>query len=188
MNGYGAQGMWEPLERVLVRPPLDSDTGHVDRYGWRAAPDPAFDRLWARVAEHNTWLIGVRDREFLAWRFGAEPGKRHRYYVLEARAAGELDGYAVCERADTVLHVRDLLAATPAALTRLLARLMAAAYREGVESVSLEFCDAAPVRAALLAAGMSPRDARAVHASIAPARADALGACAWYLTCADEDA
>ena len=48
MNGYGAQGMWEPLERVLVRPPLDSDTGHVYRYGWRAAPDPSAVR-----AEHE---------------------------------------------------------------------------------------------------------------------------------------
>jgi N-dimethylarginine dimethylaminohydrolase len=40
--------MWGTLERVLVRRPLAADTGHVERYGWRGAPDPA-----AAAAEHE---------------------------------------------------------------------------------------------------------------------------------------
>ena len=40
--------MWGDLERVLVRPPLASDTGHVERYGWRGVPDVA-----AAQAEHE---------------------------------------------------------------------------------------------------------------------------------------
>ena len=40
--------MWGDLERVLVRPPLPEDTGHVERYGWRGVPDAA-----AAAAEHE---------------------------------------------------------------------------------------------------------------------------------------
>ncbi len=40
--------MWGDLERVLVRPPLAADRSHVERYGWRGAPDPA-----AAAAEHE---------------------------------------------------------------------------------------------------------------------------------------
>jgi dimethylargininase len=39
--GYGSQAMWGDLERVLVRPPLPEDTGHIEHYGWRGVPDAA---------------------------------------------------------------------------------------------------------------------------------------------------
>ena len=48
MSGYGSQAMWGELERVLVRPPLASDTGHVERYGWRGVPEVA-----ASTSEHE---------------------------------------------------------------------------------------------------------------------------------------
>jgi hypothetical protein len=48
VSAYGSQSMSGALERVLVRPPLPSDTGHVERYGWRGVPDPA-----AAAAEHE---------------------------------------------------------------------------------------------------------------------------------------
>ena len=48
VTGYGCQAMWGDLERVLVRPPLPADDGHVERYGWRGVPDHA-----AAQAEHE---------------------------------------------------------------------------------------------------------------------------------------
>ncbi len=156
---------------------------------WLDTPDARFDRLWARVAAANETLIGERDQAFLAWRFGAEPGKTYRIFAL-ATSDGEIDGYAVCERVGDVLHVRDVLASSAPApmLPRLLAHLMHAARRDGVASVSLEFCGATQVRDALVRAGMQPRDARPVYAMCAPAFAERVAAQAWYLTCADEDA
>ena len=70
--------MWGNLERVLVRPPLPTDMGHVERYGWSGVPDAA-----AAAAEHEEL------RELLA-SAGAEvilsehdPGNPDAIYVYD---------------------------------------------------------------------------------------------------------
>ena len=83
--------MWGDLERVLLRPPLPADTGHVERYGWRGVPDAA-----AAAAEHEEL------RELLA-SAGAEvivsehdPGNPDAIYVYDTVLVG--DGGAAAPR------------------------------------------------------------------------------------------
>lgn len=165
-----AIGLW----RALRRPP-------GWRSGWIEQPDGRFTALWAR-AQAGAWLIGCRDREFLAWRF-SQPARRFRFLALESRD-GELHGYAACERIDRVMFVRDFLfdPARPRALLALLAHLQSAARADGCTSVCLEFFGDAAVIAGLAGAGFVRRDGRPLMVSAEPMPAGRP-----FITSADED-
>ncbi len=84
MTGYGCQAMWETLERVLVRPPLPADTGHVERYGWRGAPDVA-----AAAAEHEALrgLLAAAGAEVIVSEH--DPGNPDAIYVYDPVLVGD---------------------------------------------------------------------------------------------------
>jgi hypothetical protein len=162
------------LWRALRRPP-----------GWRASwidqPDGRFTALWNK-ARAGGWLIGRRDREFLAWRF-SQPARRFRFLVLERRG-DVMVGYAACERIDRVMNVRDFLfdPAHPRALLALLTQLQCAARADGCTSVHLEFFGDGAVLADLVRAGFVRRDGRPLFVS-----ATAMPAGEPFITSADED-
>jgi dimethylargininase len=89
VSGYGSQAMWGELERVLVRPPLPADTGHVERYGWRGVPDPA-----AAVAEHEALraLLAAAGAEVIVSEH--DPGNPDAIYVYDPVLVGD-DGAAL---------------------------------------------------------------------------------------------
>ena len=89
MSVYGSQAMWSDLQRVLVRPPLPADTGHVERYGWRGVPDPA-----AAVAEHEAFrdLLAAAGAEVIV--SGHDPGNPDAIYVYDPVLVGD-DGAAL---------------------------------------------------------------------------------------------
>jgi len=70
--------------------------------------DQRFDALWSRVPTTGR-LIGVRDSEFLRWRFLRQPGRTYRTLTVRAPGAAELIGYFVSEMQGNVLSVRDFL-------------------------------------------------------------------------------
>jgi len=55
-KAYGAQSMWAPLRRVLVRPPDAESCAAWRAFGWRAEPDPV--RL---AAEHEAFRALLED-------------------------------------------------------------------------------------------------------------------------------
>jgi GNAT superfamily N-acetyltransferase len=100
-----------------------------------AADAPEWDRLWARLAGKYPVMI-VRDRSYLAWRFGACPTRRYRLYV--AGGEGGAAGLAVT-RVGSVLGMRaglvvDLLVARGAAGRTAGLALLGAAMREFAEA------------------------------------------------------
>ena len=76
--------MWGALERVLVRPPLPADTGHVERYGWRGAPDVA-----AAAAEHEALrgLLAAAGAEVIVSEH--DPGNPDAIYVYDPVLVGD---------------------------------------------------------------------------------------------------
>ncbi|MEO8807376.1 MAG: GNAT family N-acetyltransferase, partial [Burkholderiaceae bacterium] len=155
---------------------------------WVESFDARFDALWAHAKAFNG-VIGVRDAEFLAWRFSAQPG--HQYRTLAMMAPGEtgLAGYAVCEPIGTTLHLRDFLVAPShkSHVHRLIHLLALEAYRQGFFNLSQEFLGPSAWRDSLVAAGMRARDKRMLYASFGPQADAQLGALDWYMTSADED-
>ena len=81
--------MWADLERVLVRPPLPADTGHVERYGWRGVPDRA-----AAATEHEELraLLAAAGAEVIVSEH--DPGNPDAIYVYDPVLVGD-DGAAL---------------------------------------------------------------------------------------------
>ena len=84
MTGYGCQAMWGTLERVLVRPPLPADAGHVERYGWRGVPDKM-----AAQAEHEALraLLEAAGAEVVVSEH--DPGNPDAIYVYDPVLVGD---------------------------------------------------------------------------------------------------
>lgn len=56
--------------------------------------DSVFDEFWGKLA-HKTKLIGVRDSEFLHWKYFRSPYFKYRAYTLQEKNSGELLGYVI---------------------------------------------------------------------------------------------
>jgi hypothetical protein len=156
------------------------------RHAWLDRPDARFDALWQSAAAAGA-MYGVRDREFLAWRFCECPYRRHRFLVLEAED-GRLVAYAACHATEEALHVSDFLCdpAVDGAARSLWLHLASEGYREGHRSLSVNFLGPPRDRNAMSAAGLVERERRPVYASFAGADPAGSGS-SWYLTAADDD-
>jgi dimethylargininase len=134
VSGYGCQAMWGTLERVLVRPPLVSDAGHVERYGWRGAPDHA-----AAAAEHKA-LCAVLEAA------GAEvivsehdPGNPDAIYVYDPVLVGDGGAALLRPGKDVRQGEPDAVVATLAtAGVPVASRMAAPATAEGGDTVWLD--------------------------------------------------
>jgi dimethylargininase len=83
MPRFGSASMTDPLERVLVRPPLAEDAESWRAYGWRAAPDHA-----AAAAEHESFchLLEAAGAEVVVSRH--DPGNPDAIYVYDPVLVG----------------------------------------------------------------------------------------------------
>ena len=84
-------GLWWACARVFeaaVKLSADRRTSVIEV----AAFDDRFDGLWTRAALAHGYLM-VRDRTFLAWRFG--PASGADYTILMTERDGRLDGYCI---------------------------------------------------------------------------------------------
>jgi hypothetical protein len=132
--------------------------------------------------------MGVRDRRFLQWRFCDKPGSVPRIYAIRDRRTRALQMYFVCELDDKYLWVKDCLHVGSAGdLKRGLLMLAAAARRLGANAVSIEVAGDDAVRRALRRAQYVRRSERPFFAVLHPSSADAVKACSWFITRADED-
>jgi hypothetical protein len=155
---------------------------------WNDRPDARYDDLWSRF-DPGMVVTGIRDRAFLAWRFAQRPGHRYRFFALQCAAKDRLAAYAVCERQEQTLHVRDFLAdeAMPGALAQLWLNLVLEAFREGCTSVSAEFLGSARIHRVLADCGFLSRGGSPVHMAVISGRDLPRGPEGWYLTYADID-
>lgn len=155
---------------------------------WVLATDARFDALWQRVRGFDG-LMGVRDAQFLSWRFLSQPGHHYRIFVLTPKGEAGISAYAVCEADGRALRIRDFLVdpSRDDDLRVLMHHLSRQAWREGFASLSLEFLGPRRPRALLAAAGMVERGKRVLYASFAPQDEARVRTLDWYVTSADED-
>jgi hypothetical protein len=166
------------LRAKLLRGGLSGD--------WQAGFDAGFDALWQRCAKHAR-CIGVRDQDFLKWRFGSQPGHEYRVFAVRSRDAATLEAYFVCERNEHTLVVKDLLAAGSGQLYEGLLRLCLAARAAGYGALSVPLLADDANIAALRRAGLVERDSRPFFGLVGESSGDRRAASEWYVTQADED-
>lgn len=103
------------------------------------APEDA-DALWSE-SEHGDEPIGIRNREFLAWRFDANPLVDVRYLAIRTGGERRLRAWFACQVEENVLHVRDYWShdAAGGLSPAYVALLLREADRAGHAAVSVEY-------------------------------------------------
>ena len=149
--------------------------------------DEGFDALW-KAFDKSGQCIGVRNREFLHWRFATRPAGQYEILAIRSRSDDSLRAYFVCERSGTALSVCDCLSiGSENELVEALLRLGVAARGLGLASVDIRIVGRAMIRSALLRAGFSERSSQPFFAVTGSGLASSVAVQDWYLTQADED-
>ena len=115
--------------------------------------DDRFDRLWASVSA-GRMLLGVRDREYLSWRFptGSAQGP-YRIWALLDDAGEELQGYVVFHNIGTRVVVDDILSSDHGDTLTRLTTSFEDMCRDGCQTVAVPYFGNAAVAEALRAQG-----------------------------------
>ena len=155
---------------------------------WQARPDARFNDLWVRSAKPEQ-LMGVRDEQYLSWRFVDCPLAVHAFFTLVSNLDQRLVGYAVCEFEQQTLHVRDFLVDPNVfgASERLWCELAREAFHKGCASLSVEFFGAELLQRELNKAGLAARAQSPLYAAAIDPSSVMLKEAHWYITSADLD-
>ena len=155
---------------------------------WQDRPDARFNDLWERSAKPDQ-LIGVRDDQYLTWRFVDSPFRAHSFLTIVSNLDQRLVGYAACELLHQTLFVSDFLvdANAPAVSSQLWRELAREGFRRGCTSLSTRFLGSAQVQRQLRAAGLVARDKSPLYAAVPDGMPPLLTEPQWYLTGVDLD-
>ncbi len=156
---------------------------------WQDRPDARFNDLWARSGKPDQ-LMGVRDEQYLSWRFVDCPLATNTFFTLVSTLDQRLIGYAVCEFEQQTLHVRDFLVDSNVAgiSERLWCELAREAFHKGCASLSVEFFGAERVHQELNNAGLTARAQSPLYGVHTDQSSAMLRESQMYITCADLDA
>jgi hypothetical protein len=157
----------------------------------RHQADAHFDRLW-EVARQDYPMLGVRNADFVRWRFLSCPERPIDLVTVTRRQTGELAGYAAILRQGMDVHLHDFFAPRISAepFLRLLCALFLA---RGMRSISFRFFGAPWLVACLGRLGFRERaERRDILIDAGPTfSGDHASLCqgeSWFITDADEDA
>lgn len=154
---------------------------------WLSEFDSSFDALWADF-DKSSICIGVRDRAFLSWRFGAQPGRHYRVFAVRRRDDKQLCMYFVCECSERLLSVKDCLnIGSERELKQGLLLLIRAARKLHVNAVQLQLSANSPWQRALRRTRFIRRSERPFFAAFREPAPEQASRYAWYITQADED-
>lgn len=155
--------------------------------GWVHKFDASFDDLWAALDKRNL-CVGVRDREFLQWRFEQQPEHDYRTFVVKRKDSSALLMYFVCEVSKTALRVKDCLhVASDRELRAGLLLLALAGRAMGASSVEIQVAANESFGRALRRAQYLQRSQRPFFAVVGAALRERAARVRWYITQADED-
>lgn len=174
----------DALDRIRIGARLFSSSNYAE---WASDFDETFDTLWDAVDKRGQ-CIGLRNREFLRWRFGKQPGHTFDVLAIRSRRDGSLRAYFVCDRNGEALSVADCLSiGSEDELVQSLLLLGLKARKLGMASVNLRLTGLPAWSRALLRAGFRVRSSQIFFAVMNPSLAAKVAPYPWHLTRADED-
>lgn len=152
---------------------------------WSADAPPDLDALWAGRVAGLACGMGVRDRQYLGWRFSSPDW---RFAVVSGKRDSEPLAYMACRRAGDELLVGDLLLSGDSAdQQRALRAFLRVARKEPVKVIRLDLLAPAGTVQALNAAGFSARGERPCFIVRNAVRCPEPLVTEWWMTKADED-
>ncbi len=96
--------------------------------------DESFDHLWQKASYLHP-LMGIRDRDYLNWRYLQHPTRN--YVIYRAKENGEMRGYIILRKVDLLKFnsavIVDLLALDEAILSALVERGIQHSHQEGAD-------------------------------------------------------
>jgi len=96
----------------------------------------AFDRIWDRMREERTGLIGDRSAAYMRWRYGDNPLSDFRFITCRMRGERDLSGYAVFSvREENKVDVYDLQAFGDDCIAGLTRKLIAIGRAESRQAI-----------------------------------------------------
>lgn len=117
--------------------------------------DPRFDTLW-RVAATRLPIAGERTAAYLDWRFGRDPGAKHKILTL-CDTRGELLAYAIYSTHDATVYLEDFLFFEIRDFDYLLAELLRQARRARAKAVITVYLGSPQVESVLESYGFWKR-------------------------------
>jgi hypothetical protein len=154
---------------------------------WISEFDGSFDELWQSTPRKGV-CMGVRNRQFLQWRFIDGPRGRPLIFSIRHTQSHRLTMYFVCELNEGSLAVKDYLnSGTERELRHGLLLLALASRKLGANAVSVETVCNERVRRALRRAQYVRRSERPFFAVFNESTAGRAAGCEWFITQADED-
>lgn len=176
------------IDRARAR----STRGHAT-LEWLASFDERFNDLWMEARSAHA-IIGVRDGDFLRWRFLERPGTPGEIAALIECRTGRLRAYAVVSCKDEVANIKDVLGRSDADVAALIRMLSSALRRRGLVAASIKFFGSRRFVDIIEAGGFRRRNESDCYAvvvdsgeSLSREGPSALDPENWYLTEADED-
>lgn len=149
---------------------------------WTHGFDGRFDDLWQRM--RRTASMGERSAEFLAWRFGREPGRANETIAVKDARTGRLVAYAVGQPTDSTFEIRDFASdVSPERLTPCLAAIVRRLRSTPVRSITCRLSADAATTTAFYRLGFRPRESESVFIYACPGSQASPS----QLTRADED-
>lgn len=172
--------------RIHDRLPIAAGSGF--RVEWTDRADSRMDELWSR-SDKGRALVGVRDAEFLRWRFDQSPLVRTRYLLLSDPADGRLRAWFATQVKGDLFQIADFWAedAIEGLSPACIGTLLREARRQGHAAVSVEMATTPRRLAGWRKTGFRARNSRPVFGywSKPPHRVDT--GVDVHLTFADED-
>lgn len=153
------------------------------RCEWSRSPPAGLDELWSHTSSQNR-CIGVRDADFVAWRF------EHPDWIFASVTNTQtgLAAYMACRKLGEEWLIGDLLLpAEDADRRHALRALLAEAWRTGARVVRIDLIAEPTVLESLRAVGFSLRGARPCFVVRNPSLPASAFPNNWWLTRADED-
>ena len=142
--------------------------------------------IWVSSAGPAECGIGVRNVEFLQWRFPRTEG--WRFAVIRGVRQDRAVAYVAYRRNEDEFHIGDmLLPADPAAAVRVLRVFLALCHRERVRIVRVDLTEGSYSRAVMRGAGFALRGQRPCFLSWRPTVPQGALPSEWWFTKADED-
>jgi len=117
--------------------------------------DERFDRLFDEVRSSRR-VVGIRDARYLDWRWARNP--LHPTHAVLAEDNGRLAGYALFTTDKSVVHVKDVFAASDEARADLAAELVRHARQLRADSVSAVVLQGHPAGETLQQFGFARRE------------------------------
>ena len=141
-------------------------------------------------SDFSRFLMAYRSAESIEWRYAMNPFAEFDYLKCLHQQSNHVVAYAVLERSEKLLHIRDIYALNNESLSAMLSFCISRARQLGIPAVSVGYLGNIDIKKQIVKSGFSARETDRSVVIKFPDGTDAnyyLNTDNWYLVDGDED-